>query len=521
MKNTLSIYGSHDAGAVFINTSGELKILEYERFVKKRYAMYSSKFDYRKSDIGTDQTSREKFIKYIKSQCNDNNIKTILYNGLNQLDLDYLKTQFLNAEFKLCGHHMAHAASGYFTSKFNKAIIFSIDGGGIDHGVVGYTKVFSGDKFKIELLNTPNICLGVPYGRIGCPISEINPGPDSNKDSLVHAGKVMGLCAYGNIRHEWVSSLKKYYYHHDLNKLGKDINLNLSFNALKGQESFDLAATSQYVFETLLLDIITPYIDANDNFVLVGGCALNVLFNQKLKEYLNDRNKHLYVPPNPNDCGLALGQFLIEHPKAKSNVYNGFDILDRDKFNEYIKNRSAQKVTIQNIVDLIKSGKILGLVSECSEVGPRALGNRSIICDPSIVDMKDILNAKVKFREWFRRFAPVCRLEDKDTFFDKAYETEFMSYAPNVKDEYKSKLKSISHADNTARLQTVSEHQHITFYKILTELANRNEIPVILNTSFNIKGMPILTTIEDALYCLDNTQMDYVIIEGWLFKGKP
>ena len=173
-----------------------------------------------------------------------------------------------------------------------------------------------------------------------------------------------------------------------------------------------------------------------------------------------------------------------------------------------------------NIVDLIKSGKILGLVSECSEVGPRALGNRSIICDPSIVDMKDILNAKVKFREWFRPFAPVCRLEDKDTFFDKAYETEFMSYAPNVKDEYKSKLKSISHADNTARLQTVSEHQHITFYKILTELTNRNEIPVILNTSFNIKGMPILTTIEDALYCLDNTQMDYVIIEGWLFKRK-
>jgi len=314
--------------------------------------------------------------------------------------------------------------------------------------------------------------------------------------------------------------LKKYYYHHDLNKLGKDINLNLSFNALKGQESFDLAATSQYIFETLLLDIIIPYIDANDNFVLVGGCALNVLFNQKLKEYLNDRNKHLYVPPNPNDCGLALGQFLIEHPEAKSNVYNGFDILDRDKFNEYIKNRSAQKVTIQNIVDLIKSGKILGLVSECSEVGPRALGNRSIICDPSIVDMKDILNAKVKFREWFRPFAPVCRLEDKDTFFDKAYETEFMSYAPNVKDEYKSKLKSISHADNTARLQTVSEHQHITFYKILTELTNRNEIPVILNTSFNIKGMPILTTIEDALYCLDNTQMDYVIIEGWLFKRK-
>ena len=134
--------------------------------------------------------------------------------------------------------------------------------------------------------------------------------------------------------------------------------------------------------------------------------------------------------------------------------------------------------------------------------------------------MKDTLNAKVKFREWFRPFAPVCRSQDKEKYFDKVYDSEFMSYAPNVKDEYKSKLKSISHADGTARLQTVTKDQHTIFYEILSELANRKEIPVILNTSFNIKGKPILTTIEDALYCLDNTEMDYVVIEGWLFKRK-
>ena len=160
------------------------------------------------------------------------------------------------------------------------------------------------------------------------------------------------------------------------------------------------------------------------------------------------------------------------------------------------------------------------MVQGCSEVGPRALGNRSIICDPSIVNMKSILNSKVKFREWFRPFAPVCRIEDTDIFFKDAYESEFMSYTPYVKDEYKSKLNSICHNDNTARLQTVTQNQHNIFYKILTNLNARNEIPVILNTSFNIKGMPILTTIEDALYCLDNTQMDYVVVESWLFKRK-
>ena len=208
MKNTLSIYGSHDAGAVFVDKDDNLKVLEYERFVKKRYAMYSSKFDHRETDIGTNQISRERFIEYIKSQCNESDIKLILYNGLIESDLEYLKTQFTSAKFKLCGHHMAHAASGYFTSKMDNAIIFSIDGGGIDHGVVGYTKVFSGNRSEIKLLDTPNINLGVAYGRIGCPISEIHPGPDSNLDSLVYAGKVMGLCAYGNVRHEWIAEFR-------------------------------------------------------------------------------------------------------------------------------------------------------------------------------------------------------------------------------------------------------------------------------------------------------------------------
>jgi len=264
----------------------------------------------------------------------------------------------------------------------------------------------------------------------------------------------------------------------------------------------------------------SPYVDDNDNFVLVGGCALNVLFNQKLKKYLSTKSKQLYVPSNPNDCGLALGQFLLEHPDAQSNVYGGFDILDRNELQEYIESRSARAVSVKEITDLVKAGKIIGLVYGYSEVGPRALGNRSIICDPSIADMKDILNAKVKFREWFRPFAPVCRLQDKSKYFDNVYDSEFMSYAPGVKDEFRSKLKSISHADGTARLQTVTDYQHEMFYDILTELDDRNEIPVILNTSFNIKGKPILTTIQDALYCLDNTEMDYVVIENWLFKRK-
>ena len=157
-----------------------------------------------------------------------------------------------------------------------------------------------------------------------------------------------------------------------------------------------------------------------------------------------------------------------------------------------------------------------------SEVGPRALGNRSIVCDPNIEEMKDILNAKVKFREWYRPFAPFCKKEDASKYFEsKNFENlEYMSYAPPVKKEYQESLPSITHADGTARLQTVTEESHSHFYELLTEFGKISETNVLLNTSFNIRGFPVLSTIEDALHALENTEMDYVIIEDYLFSKK-
>ena len=132
--------------------------------------------------------------------------------------------------------------------------------------------------------------------------------------------------------------------------------------------------------------------------------------------------------------------------------------------------------------------------------------------------MKDILNAKVKFREWYRPFAPVCKVKDMNVYFDDAYESEYMSYAPIVKEEYREKLISITHEDNTSRLQTVQEDQHKLFYDILTEMENCNKIPVILNTSFNIKGRPILTTYKDAFHVLKETELDFLITEDYIVQ---
>jgi carbamoyltransferase len=219
---------------------------------------------------------------------------------------------------------------------------------------------------------------------------------------------------------------------------------------------------------------------------------------------------------------LSLGH-LFQYLKPKEQVkvvYSGLPLLDGDKLDDYIEQHNARKIDKKELAQLIKDGNIIGLVYGDSEVGPRALGNRSIVCDPNIKEMKDILNAKVKFREWYRPFAPFCKKEDASTYFESNTfdHYEYMSFAPRVKEEYIEKLPSITHVDNTARLQVVTEDSHSHFYELLTEFGKISETNVLLNTSFNIRGYPILSTIEDALYALHNTQMDYVVIEDYLFS---
>ena len=288
----------------------------------------------------------------------------------------------------------------------------------------------------------------------------------------------------------------------------------------EGQEGYDIAATAQRAFEVAFFSVLDRY-DNDVPLVLTGGCALNVLVNEQLKTHTN---RQIYVPPNPHDGSLSLGHmFLYKKPEKNVNItYAGLPLTDKELFPEYIDKYNARKIDKKELAQLIKDGNIIGLVYGDSEVGPRALGNRSIVCDPNIREMKDILNAKVKFREWYRPFAPFCKKEDAPKYFESRNfdNLEYMSYAPKVKDEYVEKLPSITHIDNTARLQTVTEESHAEFYELLTEFGKISETNVLLNTSFNIRGYPILSSIEDALYALNNTQMDYVVIEDYLFEAK-
>jgi len=437
--------------------------------------MFSKKFD--DWPICVKEKVREDFLLHIKSEIKEQPT-TIIFGSLIDKDLELLRKIFPTCENyeQFDAHHLSHAYGSYFQSPFKDALVFTVDGGGSDLGAYTTTKVYAANGNNILEILKPNLDFGNTYSYIGIPISEISPGKDNNDLGvfLSYAGKIMGLCAYGNINDKWIPAFESFYLHRDIKRLGREINLD-------------------------------------------------VLFNQKLKKILNAEGYDLYVPPNPNDCGQSLGQYLYKTKEhIEPLVYSGFDILDRDKFDLFLSNGKyfTEESSPEKIVSLISEGKIGGIIQGYSEVGPRALGNRSIICDPSFKDMKDILNAKVKFREWFRPFAPVCREEDMHKYFDDAFASHYMSYAPLVKKEYRDKLPSITHYDGTSRLQTVNSKQHKLFYDILSCMQNTKKIPVILNTSFNIKGRPILTKIEDAFYVLDNTELDFLVVENLLVFKK-
>ena len=527
MKNLVSIFAGHDANITFYNAEkNEYHLIELERLVKKRYfrlhADNSPDYQYEILKQCRDIAEKEWGIK--------NDYECVLTGSDGYLELNRPITDIFNCEKHgtMASHHQTHVASAFYQSPFEKSLVVSYDGGGDD----GFFNVYYIDYKELTFLKRVKCDFGGAYLLCGSLIKEV---ASTSKSQLAISGKLMGLCAYGNPIMEYVPAFKQFFIDKDYRKLSESIDIpfkniddpwgNPSDNYIfEGQQAYDIAATSQCAFEECFSEILNPILDQYDNelpLVMTGGCALNVLLNQKYKD---DFCREIYVCPCPNDSGLSLGHLLLyqrpDHPI--SIAYSGLPLLDRDKLDDYIGEYNAKKVTKEDIAKLLRGGNIIGMVYGDSEVGPRALGNRSIVCDPNIKEMKDILNSKVKFREWYRPFAPFCKKEDAEKYFgSKDFDNmEYMSYAPSVKKEYQDLLPSITHADGTARLQTVTEQSHSNFYELLTEFGKISETNVLLNTSFNIRGYPILSTIEDALYALENTKMDYIIVEDYLFESK-
>lgn len=516
MKNIISLYAGHNASITIKDKTGKYRVIEFDRLFQEKHSMlyYLSENELLYRIICVLDLLREKYEV-------DTNFDTLCLGVDGQRRIDVFREIINPKSIHFYDHHKSHAASSFYQSPFQKALIISYDGGGND----GSFNIYIADKTtnEIDHIDSININLGDKYLITGYPISEITGLKHQLPQDLEISGKLMGLAAYGNIRSDWIIPLTKFYKTpgRSLDKLSKEINLNLETNALTGQNSCDFAATSQKVFENIFFEATKIYIEKYDlPICLAGGSALNILVNEKLRQNIK---REIFIPPNPDDGGLSLGQhFLCSAPKSQVDItYCGIPILDEHKLKYYIKKRKPKKITLEELADLIIEGKIIGIIQSNCEVGPRALGNRSIICNPSIKGMKDILNKKVKHRESYRPFAPVTRLNDAHKFFEVSKNElgsfKFMSYSPKVKQEYQEKLKEVVHKDNTSRLQIVDKTDKTIFYKLLTELSKKTDMPVLLNTSFNIKGRPIISAIQDALEVLDTTQLDAFYAFGYLF----
>jgi carbamoyltransferase len=523
-ENNIAIYGSHNGGIAF-RDHNTYRVIEIERFISKKNCGLTQYLLCRNSFY-----ILEKLLDYINKEFNKNLMfDNLIYSNTDVIyGNDHVKFEdLISAKNKhFCLHHRAHAAGTFYQSPFNEAIIISYDGGGSD----GFFNIFYGNRENsVTNIKNVNIDLGFAYMSFGHFINEIKFESELSIGNLVYSGKLMGLCGYGKVRKGWKKYFKNYYlskpdglnYIEKLNnfigsKIGVVFNID---NRLVGDIALDIAATSQQVFEEIFLEIITPILESNEYkhlpICLTGGCALNVVCNTRVKDIFK---RPLFVAPNSNDSGLALGMLLdYERPGYQVDVtYGGLPVLDPYSLYELIENKWSEVYSHEKMAEILNNGNIVGLIQGDCEHGPRALGNRSILCNPAIPNMKDTLNQKVKRREWFRPFAPVVKLEDANKYFEFDGESRFMSYYAKVREEYKEQLVSITHIDGTARLQTVTKDQNSFIYDLLTEFEKLSGIGVLLNTSFNINGKPLINSYKDGLWMLDNTGLDILSTDQFI-----
>ena len=347
-------------------------------------------------------------------------------------------------------HHETHAAAGYYTSPFNECNVIVIDSIG-EWDTVSIWKCKDNKMKKIKSWKYP-YSLGLFYSAITERV-----GFKPNEEEYI----TMGMAAYGDPTKHDLEYLLYQNNHRGLNEL------------LPHMHPYDLAASAQNLYETKLLELLR-YCEYS-NLVLMGGCALNCVANSKIPERFN-----IWIMPSPGDAGSSLGAAaLIEKKKLKwQHPYLGYDI--------------KQEVNPKEVVHHILQHGYCGIANGRAEFGPRALGNRSLLADPRL-DIKDTVN-EIKRREKFRPFAPAILEEFADEYFE-GRKNRYMQFTSKAMHDYKSVIQ----VDGTSRVQTVEIGCVSILRDILEEFYSQTGCPMLLNTSLNIKGKPIVNTWEDAI----------------------
>lgn len=450
-------------------------------------------------------------------------------------------------------HHLAHLYSTFFISPYEGAAVMVVDCAGspardfterlsgqedIPADWVEVSSFYECDGFNVRCLSkqTWDFDWAHPAG-LGCfyffLTRAIFPGEGNE-------GKVMGLAPYGDPDALGMPPLvtlgEKVFIPDEWLRLLSDKSRFRYFTDASGsfQECADLAAAGQRCFEAALLEMATwlHFQTGAENLCFAGGTALNCVANGRLLR--ESPFKNVFVPPSPHDGGTALGcalYGLIEGLGVRRKFHWVNDFLgprceDLERAVEALLRVDEDVIVerpdnlIESLVDLLASGRVAALFQDRSELGPRALGHRSILADPRSPTVRGWINQHVKGREMFRPLAPAVLIEAASDYFDIDQPVPFMQFAAEVRPECRDIIPAVTHVDGTARLQTVSSEDDPFFHSVIKSFGRRTGISVLLNTSFNGKGEPIVETPAEALSCFKSTAIHALAIPPFLIRKR-
>eukprot|EP00439_Symbiodinium_sp_Y106_P021694 s8167_g2.t1 len=580
----IALYNSHEAN-IAISIDGRVQcVLELERLFGVRYYTPSL------SNVTERRHAWLEAAKAIRDRCECEGgpgscprrfDSGILVRPSSEAEANIIEEVFSVDEWRYIDHQEAHAVMAYYASSMRTALVVVSDAA---------FHVFHVSLGSVKRIASLDYGLGTMYMLLAGLLPEVTGQPldarcqytgkpesgplfpeflsgDLHLQCLSWAGKLMGYAAAGTALEdlqevareafEVSGAMPKYSMEHIMSVTFPTTELPARFqDALQqvcasdeGQRNF--AASVQVEFERITNLTVTELVrrvgpQSLDGVVMTGGCALNVLANQRVYDFLEKEggeagagSVEVWVPPSPNDGGLSIGGlWSVAPPLARQPLqYLGFSLWDSESLEEAANQRGARRLQELGGVDFLaellvgegalwaermeRFGRparpIIAVVRGRQEFGPRALGHRSLLAVPDAT-MKDRMN-RLKARQWYRPVAPMIAEEDLVEVFGRRILSPYMSMAPEVLEETRKKFPALAHFDGTARHQSVSRADEPWVHALLLAVGRRTGLAALINTSFNTKGKPIVNTVRECLRMLDELpDLDYVLIEDWLFE---
>ncbi len=538
---------AHDTAAVLVEDGKVVAGVEEERLVRIKHTnktfTRSIKYCLRTRGIGLEDVdyiayyATEEFLNEFFRRLHLEKPALGAFNDIRTLMQDLFEREFgvrpAREKFKFVSHHMAHVVSIYAMCGFENALVFSADGVGESVS----TMILDGRGNKLDVLLTkPQLySLGNYYTHV---IQFLGY-------AIYDEYKVMGLAPYGDPA-RFRDVFKNFYillpngdyliYPERILELYSILTPRAKAEPFS-QLHKDIAATLQESLEVMVFHILTHYreITGHEYLVMAGGVAHNSTLNGKLLS--SGLFRDVFIQPAADDAGCAVGCALaVAHtldptlPRERlAHVYWGPDAGSDEEirasvnaWDRFVSVRRLDNVS-REVARLMADGSVIGWIQGCTEFGPRALGNRSIIADPRPAEHKDVINAMIKKREAYRPFAPSVLEERVSDFFEVPGEQTvfpFMSFVLKVREEHRAKLGAITHVDGSSRLQTVSRATNPKYWELIHAFGEITGYPIVLNTSFNNNVEPIVNTVDDGMVCFLTSGLNYFVAGDCLAKKK-